>query len=153
MVNLWLASCLLIAPAGACRAEIEGGYLPPIPAEYPAWATEWCITHIAHVVASEARGVPSADLAVACTIWRDITQGGYTCFTITPHRWKGYGPPDELDYAAVRTALLGGCESVPEFRFLGNLGDARYWLGTGMVQEQPLSLWLGPGGSAVVGIP
>ena len=153
MVNLWLASCMLVAPVGACKAEIEGDYLPPIPAEYPTWATEWCITHIAHIVASEARGVPSADLAVACTVWRDITYWGYTCFTITPDRWKGYGTPDKLDYEAVYTALSGGCDHIPVFSYLGNLNDARWFYSHNLVITQPLSLWLGPTDSAVVGIP
>lgn len=152
MVNLWLASCLLAAPAGVCRAEIQTGYPLVIPVDYPAWATEYCIDHIAHIVASEARGVPSADLAVACTIIRDIERG-YTCWSLTPGRWKGYGAPDALDYAAVRTALSGGCDHIPEFSYLGNLNDARWFYSHNLVITQPLSLWLGPTGSAVVGIP
>jgi hypothetical protein len=154
MVNLWLASCLLIAPAGVCNAEVQGDHSLVISPALPDWATRWCITHIAHIVASEAGGVPDARLAVACTIAGDIERG-YTCRSLTPDRWKGYGTPDALDYEAVYAALSGGCDSIPEFRYLGNLNDARYWLRTGVIQEhtQPLSLWLGPGGAAVVGIP
>ena len=151
---IFMSTCLIIAPAGACRAEIAGGYPLHIAAEYPARASESWVTYAASIVSSEARDVPSADLAIACTIYRDV-QRGYHPWRLygNPGRWHGYGTPDADDYAAVRTALGGGCEDVPNFRYFGNFNDMHYFRRQGWLGEQPLSLYVGAGGACVVGIP
>ena len=117
----------------------------------PDWATEAWIDYAAHIVASEAWNVPSADLAVACTLVRDVRRGWQPW--ALHHRWYGWAEPDEADYAAVRRALTpNGCDSVPEFAFVGNLDDLFYWRSIGMVGDGPFVLYIGDG-AAVVGVP
>lgn len=154
-----LAACLTLAPMGACVAEMDTGSLEGLRMvdKYPAWASENWITYAASIVSSEARNVPSADLAVACTIFRDIILREYSPWQLycddSLCRWHGYGKPDDADYAAVRTALGGGCESVPNFRYVGNLQDIDYFRRQGWLGEQPLALYVGQGGAMVVGVP
>ena len=152
----FLAFCTAIAPAGACRAEVAGGYALHVADEYPAWATSAWVEYAAYITASESRNVPSSNLPIACTLVRDVTLRGHHPWRLygNPGRWHGWGVPDTADYAAVRTALGGGCEDVPNFRYIGNLRDLDYFQRMGWVSEQPLSLYVGNNGrSTVVGVP
>jgi len=116
----------------------------------PEWATDAWQDWAAHVVASEARDVPSADLVVACTMVRDIERG-WPPWALD-RRWFGYGPPDEADYAAVRQAVNGGCGDVPHYKFVGNFQDAQLWRMNDYFDGRA-DLYLGKYGSAVVGVP
>ena len=151
---IFMSTCLMIAPAGVCRAEVAGGWPLHVADEYPAWASESWIIYASHIVSSEARNVLSADLPVACTLIRDV-QRGYHPWALygNPGRWHGWGTPDAADYAAVRTALGGGCGGVPNFRYFGSWRDLDYFRRMGWLGEQPLSLYVGAGGACVVGIP
>jgi hypothetical protein len=142
MISLILIMCLATgAPQGVCLAEIDFN----TKFDVPLWATLVWQDHAAHIVASEARGVPQADIVVACTLIRD---GG------SLSRWFGYGPPDKADRKAVEDALFtDACESVPHYRYVGNFKDAQYWRWLGMVGEGSVDLYLGLGGQAVVGVP
>lgn len=155
MISLILVACLLSgAPCGVCRAEIASGATIddfPVQVEVPAWATERWQDYAAHIVASEARGVPQADIVVACTILRDIERGWGPW--VLGDRWFGYGSPDEADRQAVKDALFtDACEAVPEYRYVGNFRDAQYWKYLGMIDGK-VDLYLGVGGQAVVGVP
>lgn len=122
---------------------------------YPTWATEPWIDYAAHIVASESRNVPTSDLPIACTIVRDVTIRNYHPWNLhgNPGRWHGYGHPDIEDYAAIRLALVGGCDEIPNFRYFGCMNDMGYFMRHGYVEDQPLSLYIGTNGSMVVGIP
>jgi len=152
-IALFLAACLVIAPHGACQAEVQGSWQLYIEPEYPEWATGWCVDKIAHVVASETMNVNEAARACACTIKNDIELGGYTCRSITPDRWKGYGTPNEEVREAVHQAMIGNCEDIPRFRYFGNGNDLNWFLRNGYVDNQPLYLWVGDNGTMAVGIP
>jgi len=149
MISLTLAACLTVAPLGVCRAEMADAAQRVIPP--PAWATDAWIEFAAHIVASEARNVPSADLAVACTLVWDVERGWQPW--MLRGRWFGWGEPDEGDREAVVQAVLGGCSDVPRFVYVGNLNDLRHWRAVGMVGDGPFVLYIGNGGSAVVGVP
>jgi len=150
---LTLAICASLGiPHGICRAEIADGYWstesPPVA---PAWTTVAWRDFAAHIVASEARGVPAADLAVACTLSRDVERG-WDPWALR-RRWFGWGNPDSADRAAVDRAVNGGCDNIPHFKYVGNLNDLRHWHAVGMVGDGPFVLYIGAGGGAVVGVP
>jgi len=152
--SLILTACLVIGvPLGVCRAEVAGGAtLGDFPRLPPAWATPAWIEYAAHVVASEARNVPAADIVIACTILRDVERGWHP-WSLHPGRWHGFGRPDKADRQAVHDALLtDACDSVPNYRYVGNFNDAKYWRRTGVIGETAVDLYLGPSGSAVVGV-
>lgn len=150
----FLAFCTAIAPAGVCNAEVADGYALHVPDEYPAWATATWVEYAAHITASESRNVPSSDLPIACTLVRDVERGYHPWRLYgNPGRWHGWGAPDTADYAAVRTALGGGCEAVPDFRYIGNWNDMHYFRRQGWLGEQPLALYVGENGACVVGVP
>jgi len=111
----------------------------------PAWQ-EWA----AHIVASEARGVPQADIVVACTMVRDVERGWHPWALRS--RWFGWGTPDDRDRAAVGQALNGGCSGVPDYAHVGNFQDAQYWRMRGYFDGRA-DLYLGEDGAAVVGVP
>lgn len=150
----FIAFCTAIAPAGVCNAEVAGGYALAVADEWPAWATAAWVEYAAHITASESRNVPSSDLPIACTLVRDVERGYHPWRLYgNPGRWHGWGAPDAADYAAVRTALGGGCGEVPDFRYVGNLNDSWYWKRVGII-DGPVTLYLGDNGrSAVVGVP
>jgi len=126
---------------GAVREELQG----------PAWATEAWREWASHIVASEARGVPQADIVVACTMVRDVARGWHPW--ALRGRWFGWGPPDEADREAVDAALTGGCVGVPDYAFVGNYRDAQLWRRMGYIAEYTeVDLYLGLGGAAVVGV-
>jgi len=91
MISLILVACLATGvPMGVCRAEVAGGAVVedfPVWVEVPTWATDHWENYAAHIVASEARGVPQADIVVACTILRDI-EGGHGPWNLQS-RWYG----------------------------------------------------------------
>lgn len=161
IMELLLVACLAAgAPLGVCRAEVDSqltgciathswGDLSWVEPEWPLYA--------AHIVASEARGVPTADIVVACTLVWDVVEGGYLSRPFELHlwgRWNGWGTPDELDEEAVYRALLtNACAKMPRYQHLGNFRDVQYWRSIGMIQEGPLDLYVGSGGQAVVGVP
>lgn len=150
-MKTFLAACLLAGvPMGVCRAEFAFPQ-PPEPPPLPNWATESWQDFAAHIVASEARGVPQADIVIACTILRDIERGWHPW--ALRNRWFGYGAPDALDRLAVESALTGGCVDVPVYRYVGNFRDAQLWRSRGMAGAGPLDLYIGYGGQAVVGVP
>lgn len=155
MISLILVACLLSgAPTGVCRAEIACGAVAedfPVQVEVPTWVTEHWMNYAAHIVASEARGVPQADIVIACTILRDIERG-HGPWNLQS-RWFGYGPPDKADRQAVKDALYtDACEDVPEYRYVGNFRDAQLWKRLGMIDGKA-DLYLGAEGQAVVGVP
>jgi len=118
----------------------------------PRWASERWIIFAAHIVASEARGVPQADVVVACTIVRDIERGWHPW--AIRGRWFGWGRPDAKDIGAVRDALItGGCDEVPIYRYVGNFKDVQYWRSIGFAGSGPLDLYVGRRGQSVVGVP
>ena len=146
MISLILiAACLATgASHGVCLAE--GGFDTKF--NVPAWATLAWQDYAAHIVASEARGVPQADIVVACTLIRDVEKG----YNLS--RWFGYGPPDEADRRAVEDALFtDACKDVPNYRYVGNFRDAQLWRYMGMIESGKVDLYLGTGGQAVVGVP
>lgn len=156
MISLILLACLLTgAPHGVCVAEVASGAGVedfPTRIEVPDWATENWMDYAAHIVASEARGVPQADIVVICTILLDIERG-WLPFGLG-ERWYGYGPPDAADRQAVRDALYtDACESVPHYRYVGNFKDAQYWRWLGMIKDGKVDLYLGTRGQAVIGVP
>lgn len=163
---LILVACLAIgAPRGACVAEVE--FDPDTEIEHSciathpwgdlSWVTPAWPLYAAHIVASEARGVPSADIAIACTLVGDVVEGGYLDrpFELDDHgRWNGWGTPDAADEKAVYQALLTNvCTNMPRYRFIGNFGDVQHWTSIGMIGEGPFDLYLGTAGQAVVGVP
>lgn len=155
MISLILIACLATgAPMGVCMAEVACGAVIedfPVQVEVPTWATERWMDYAAHIVASEARGVPQADIVIACTILRDIERGWHP--KALGDRWYGYGPPDVADRQAVKDALYTDtCEDVPVYRYVGNFRDAQLWRRLGMIDGK-VDLYLGFGGQAVVGVP
>ena len=149
MISLILIMCLATgASRGVCLAEM--GFDTEFNA--PHWVTENWMDYAAHIVASEARGVPQADIVIACTLIRDVEKGWPPMEL--GKRWFGYGSPDAADRKAVEDALFTeACEDVPEYRFIGNFKDAQYWRLLGMVEDGKVDLYLGFGGQAVVGVP
>ena len=147
---LALVVCLAAgAPSGVCNAEVHDLVFPVA----PQWATASWQTYAAHIVASEARGVPSADIVIACTLIRDIERG-YHPWNLHPGRWHGYGTPDDLDRKAVTDALLSSaCVDVPRYKYVGNFRDAQYWVRSRTIDNGPFDLYVGPHGQAVVGVP
>lgn len=124
---------------------------PPQVAAGGGWAGDGWAAWAAHIVAGETRGVPSARLAVACTLTRDVERG-WDPWALRD-RWYGWSDPTDADLAAVETALAGGCGDVPEFRFVGNLQDLALWRGRGWVGDGPFVLYAGSDGQYVVGVP
>ena len=122
--------------------------------EIPTWATARWQNYAAHIVASEARGVPSADIVIACTLLKDIERGWHP-WRLYPGRWHGYGPPDEADRQAIIDALTSrACDDIPVYKYVGNLRDLRHWKAVGMVKTGgPFTLHIGSGGQTVVGVP
>ena len=116
----------------------------------PPWATEAWQDFAAHIVASEARGVPQADKVVACMLVRDIERGWHPW--ALRGRWFGWGTPDARDRRAVADALQD-CSDVPDYRYVGNVRDVHLWRSRGMVGPGPLDLYVGRGGQTVVGVP
>ena len=162
MITLILLACLAAGvPRGACRAEVgfdpDYGCVATHPWGDLSWVTPSWPLYAAHIVASEARGVPSADIAVACTLIWDVVEGGYLGrpFELDDHgRWNGWGSPDAADEEAVYRALLtDACNHIPRYKFIGNLRDARHWRSIGMIPDGPFDLYLGVAGQAVVGVP
>lgn len=156
MISLILVACLLTgAPRGVCLAEAASGACIedfPVRVEVPTWATENWRDYAAHIVASEARGVPQADIVIACTLIRDVEKGWPPMGL--GKRWFGFGPPDAADRQAVQDALYtDACEDVPDYRYVGNFKDAQYWRWLGMIETGKVDLYLGPSGAAVVGVP
>lgn len=97
IITFTLVICLMAgAPRGACMAELADADGREIYPRAPYWATERWQDYAAHIVASEARGVPAADIVIACTILRDVERG-YHPWRLHPGRWKGYGTPDARD--------------------------------------------------------
>jgi len=106
----------------------------------------------AHIVASEARNVPEADIRVACTLLWDIERG-WPPWALRK-RWFGWGTPDEADRQAVRDALYTDvCDNIPHYKYVGNIRDVYHWRAIGAIGEGPFDLYVGPTGSTVVGIP
>lgn len=144
VVSLYL--CLIL---GALPSE---GLEPPRIMEpvHLSWATPAWIEFASWIVASEARGVPAADKVVACTLVRDVERGWNPW--LLRNRWFGWGRPDAADRKAVLQAVSGGCGDVPDYLYVGNYRDAQHWRSVGMIGNAPVDLYLGAGGSAVVGV-
>ena len=159
MIPELLLACLLTgASLGTCRAEAAvkpGGCVATHSWGDLGWVKpEWPL-YAAHIVASEARGVPSADVAIACTLVWDVVEGGYLerPFELHEHgRWNGWGTPDELDEEAVYRALLTDACANMRYQFVGNSADVFVWLSMRMITEGPHDLYIGPGGQSVVGV-
>jgi hypothetical protein len=84
---------------------------------------------VASIVAGEVgTTVPAARLPVACTVVEDVNRGRDLA-----QRWNGYQAPAPADVAAARTALEGGCDHLPYFRFLGSDEDLATWTRLGYV--------------------
>ena len=157
MISLLLVCLIAGVPLGVCRAEATydcgGCYVVTHPWESLDWVTPAWPMYAAHIVASEARGVPAADIVIACTLIHDI-EDGYLPFELHGGRWKGWGTPDEADIDAVFEALLtAACVDIPRYKFVGNFVDAQYWRSIGMIHEGPYDLYIGPSGKTVVGVP
>lgn len=137
---------------GLCRAEVAAGAtLDDFPPQPPEWATDAWQDFAAHIVASEARNVPAADIVVACTLGRDVGRG-WSPWALGD-RWYGYGRPDAADRQAVRDALTtDACDAVPDYKFVGNIRDVQHWRAVGMIGEGPFDLYVGATGSTVVGV-
>jgi len=152
-MNTILLICLLAgAPVGACRAEVAD-YRPYEPPITPSWVTEHWQDFASHIVASEARGVPSADIVVACTLVQDVERGWHPW--ALGDRWFGYGTPDAADRQAVEDALLtDACDAIPDYKYVGNNRDVLVWLNKGMIKADaaPFDLYVGYHGQTVVGI-
>ncbi len=117
----------------------------------PRWATEQWQDFASHIVASEARNVPEADIVIACTLVRDV-ENGWNPWALR-NRWFGWGTPDDKDRQAVFMSLSSpACDDVPEYRFVGNFLDVQRWRASGMISEGPYDLFVGRTGSAVVGV-
>jgi len=144
MTNILLACLVASGSVGMCRAELND-YIPDEP---PSWATEEWVEYAAHIVASEAGGVPVADKVIACTMIRDIERG-WNPWNLRK-RWFGWGTPDRLDREAVRQALIN-CDDIPSYKFVGNVNDTRVWLRNNMITNGPHDIYLG-NNAAVVGI-
>lgn len=140
--------CLLMGiPMGVCKAEephLTYGEVSP------AWATPQWRDFAAHIVASEARNVPEADIVVACTLRRDVERG-WNPWRLRD-RWFGWGPPEIADIAAVTSSLNGGCADVPTYLYVGNITDVLLWTQRGMISSGPHDLYVGPTGSTVIGV-
>lgn len=149
MVELTLALCLTVAAPGVCRAETDHVIRLQEP---PPWATEEWTLHCAHIVASEARGVPIADCVIARNLVLDVESERLSPWGLS-RRWYGYGPPDDADIRACRLAIHDLCGDIPHYRFVGNLNDLATWRARGYVGEQHVDLYLGQNGKTVVGVP
>jgi len=155
--SLFLAACIATGGSlGVCRAEaILGTDILATP--YPQWASEEWVEFAAHIVASEAAGVPEARIVVACTMVRDVERGWHPW--ALRKRWFGWGWPSAGDFAAVRSALngvngkYGECYKIPSYKYVGNLRDAQHWRRTGVIGSGPYDLYVGPTGNTVVGVP
>jgi len=158
-VTAWiLLTCLAAgAPRNICLAEVDYGCVATHPWGDLSWVNSEWPWYAAHIVASEARGVPQADIVIACTLVRDVVEGSYKYrpFELHTHgRWNGWGTPDELDEEAIYRALLTDtCADMPRYQFVGSFKDAQYWRSIGMIPEGPFDLFVGKGGQAVVGVP
>lgn len=131
---------------------LAAGVALGLPTNTEPWATDAWIDFAAHIVASEARNVPSADIVVACTLLRDIKRGWHPWDL--RKRWFGYGPPDDKDRAAVLDALYtSACRKVPHYKYVGNIRDVYHWRAVKMIGGGPFDLFVGPTGSTVVGVP
>ena len=153
MTNIILALCIVTgAPLGACWAEVQDELDRNFYPRAPHWATDAWRDYAAHIVASEARGVPAADIVIACTLIRDVERG-FRPWNLHPGRWHGFGKPDEADIQAVTDALLSpACVHIPRYKYVGNFRDAQYWTRSGIIDDGPFDLYLGPHGQAVVGV-
>ena len=147
LLSLLLALVVMVRP-GLARSDIPPEEATP---RWPSWATPAWREYAAHIVASEARGVPQADIVVACTLIRDIERG-WSPWGLHPGRWHGWGSPDSADRQAIEDALNGACTGVPDYIYVGNFRDAQYWARTGMIKNWPVDLYIGPGGGAVIGV-
>jgi len=117
------------------------------------WATEAWQDYASHIVASEARGVPDADIVIACTLVRDIERG-WSPWNLRA-RWFGWGTPDARDRRAVFDAVSSSssaCVEVPAYQFVGNVNDLRYWRSIGMVSGGPHDTYVGAAGQTVIGV-
>lgn len=147
LLSLLLA--LVVVRPGLARSDIPPEEVTP---RRPSWATPAWREYAAHIVASEARGVPQADIVVACTLIRDIERG-WPPWGLHPGRWHGWGSPDSADRQAVEDALNGACADVPNYIYVGNFQDAQFWARIGTIKGWPVDLYVGPSGAAVVGVP
>jgi hypothetical protein len=152
-MNAVLVACIAAGyPFGICVAEaphLSADHFVLAP-ELPGWATAEWQHYAAHIVASEARGVPDADIVVACTMVRDVERGWHPWGL--RDRWFGWGPPDDRDRAAVAQAVSGDCDGVPDYAYVGNFQDAQLWRELGYITGR-VDLYLGDNGGAVVGVP
>jgi len=146
MINLLMACLALGYPMGMCQAiDADPEYQPP------KWATPEWKDFASHIVASEARGVESADIVIACTLIRDIERGWHPWEL--RKRWFGWGTPDKKDIEAVNQSLTkDGCANIPEYKYVGNINDVRVWMNMRMINTGPHDLYIGYGGQTVVGI-
>jgi hypothetical protein len=95
-----------------------------------AWATPyWRNTYAPSIVAGETvPGCSECDLMIACTLYNDVVEGGYSPFRLygNPGRWHGWKKPRQQHIDAVQKALDGGCSSLPRCIRLGNRTDFQY---------------------------
>ncbi len=151
MIQLILTLTLIINTGATTPWIPEPPEGPQVEHVTPRWATESWQNFAAHIVASEARNVPEADIVIACTLVRDV-ENGWNPWALRS-RWFGWGNPDDQDRGAVLMSLSSpACDDVPKFRFVGNLNDVRYWRSIGMIPEGPYDLYVGRSGSVVVGV-
>lgn len=148
MSNLILICWLMGIPMGVCRAEEPYLTYVEVP---PTWASPQWRNFAAHIVASEARNVPAADIVVACTLRRDVERGWHP-WGLRDGRWLGWGTPDAADIAAVESSLNGGCVDIPTYKYVGNITDVLLWTQRGMISSGPHDLYIGPTGSTVIGV-
>jgi len=150
-MQITLSICLAAgALQGVCMADIKMNEDWTI--DFPSWATLKWQDYAAHIVASEARGVDSADIVIACTLINDIEKG-YNPWNLYPGRWHGYGAPDDKDRQAVKDALFrDACLRIPVYKYVGNFRDAQYWNAVNMIDDGPFDLYIGTNGRAVVGV-
>lgn len=145
-ISAVIVCIVLCTPVGPGDEDVSD--LP----EPPGFATGAWIDYAAHIVASEARNVPAADIVIACTLIRDVERG-WNPWNLR-RRWFGYGAPDAQDLMAVRNAVYTrACEAVPRYKFVGNIRDVYYWRSIGLIDAGPLDLYVGPTGLTVVGVP
>lgn len=101
----------------------------------PPWATEKWINHAASILSGEAGPVDSARMVIACSIVRDAKRIGPWNLQ---SRWYGWGNPKDSDRQAIMHALQGGCQQIPQYKFVGCPADLPVWKSHGLIKKSDI---------------
>lgn len=124
MNNVLLITMLVVtvcAP-GVCP---QRDVYTPATTDWPTWASPEWVTYASHIIASEARGVPSAYGFVASQLVCDINRG-YHPFGLHGQRWHGWSDAVNSEIVdSVKDVLDGDTPGVCCV-YVGNMNDYRH---------------------------